>query len=228
MAKAMKGGIILLVIILFVLSSGCNGNGTPGGTTTPPITAVPSTTVPPSTTIPPTITVTPNPSFEVDRHFIPSGWMGDTGDIKLDANNAQFSHTGVSSIQIIYSAKATQGQKWAGIYWQYPESNWGNNSMAFDLRGYTALTFWARGEKGGEKAEFKVGGIDGNAPYPDSIQPPVSSGIITLTSDWKQYTINLSGQDLSHVIGGFCWVTTKDENPNGATIYLDDIQFEKP
>jgi hypothetical protein len=87
------------------------------------------------------------------------------------------------------------------------------------------LTFWVKGETGGEEAEFKVGGIDGNARYPDSIQPSVSTGIITLTSDWKQYTINLSGQDLSHVIGGFCWTTNTNQNPDGATVFLDDITF---
>ncbi|MCP4407895.1 MAG: hypothetical protein GY807_09070, partial [Gammaproteobacteria bacterium] len=43
---------------------------------------------------------------------------------------------------------------------------------------------------------------------------------------WQQYTINLSGQDLSHVIGGFGWSTNQCANPAGATFYLDNIFFE--
>jgi hypothetical protein len=34
-------------------------------------------------------------------------------------------------------------------------------------------------------------------------------------------------KDLSHVIGGFCWVTDKTSNPDGATIYVDDIRYNK-
>jgi hypothetical protein len=95
------------------------------------------------------------------------------------------------------------------------------------MSGFSRVTFWARGENGGEKAEFKVGGIDGKELYPDSIQPAVSTGEVTLSRDWQQYTIDLTGQNLNHVIGGFCWVTNQNQNPDGCTIYLDDMRFEK-
>jgi hypothetical protein len=150
--------------------------------------------------------------------------MGDTSSIDLDTNYKINPHSGDSSIQIVYSGQGTQG--WAGIYWQYPENNWGDLKDGKDLSGYTKVTFWARGDKGGEKATFKVGGINGKAPYPDSIQPAVSTGLITLSKNWQQYTIDLKNQKLNHVIGGFVWTSAKDENPNGATIYLDDIRFE--
>jgi hypothetical protein len=61
-------------------------------------------------------------------------------------------------------------------------------------------------------------------PYPDSSSAEI--GPIELTDTWKQYTINLAGKDLSYISGGFCWVTTADLNPEGATFYLDDIKFE--
>ena len=47
-----------------------------------------------------------------------------------------------------------------------------------------------------------------------------------LTNQWKQYTIDLKGKDLSNIIGGFAWAGSKDDNPDGFTIYLDDIRFE--
>ena len=159
----------------------------------------------------------------IGNHFTPSGWMGDITDVAFSDGDTSNPHTGATAIRIDYAATGSQG--WAGIYWQEPANNWGNVPDAgFDLTGATSVTFWARGAQGGEKAEFKVGGIGG--PYPDSIQPAVSTGILTLSSNWQQYTIDLSGRDLSYVIGGFVWVTNQNQNPGGATIYLDDIRFE--
>jgi len=158
-----------------------------------------------------------------DNHYIPSGWMGDYGDIKLNDQYTQNPQSGNTCIQFVYSAKKSQGQGWAGVYWQNPANNWGTKKGGFDLTGMNKLTFWARGEKGGEKIEkFVVGGIKGT--YADTAE--VSIGPIELTNDWKQYTISLSGKDLTYISGGFCWVTTSDLNPEGATFYLDEIKFE--
>ena len=161
--------------------------------------------------------------YSVSNHFDPTGWMGDVGDISFDDGETAVYYRGGNSIRITYTPNGEQG--WAGIYWQHPGNNWGYiPNVGFDLTGVTRLTFWARGANGGEKAEFKVGGIGGT--YGDSLQPAVSTGEITLSSDWQQYAIDLTGKDLSYVIGGFVWVTNQVQNPNGATIYLDDIQFE--
>jgi len=127
-------------------------------------------------------------------------------------------------IRIDYSAARTQGRGWAGIYWQFPDRNWGDMPDGRRLTGAGRLTFWARGGNGGEKSEFKVGGITGK--YPDSIPIPISTGVMILSDKWERYAIDLKDQDLSHVIGGFCWVTSKTDNPNGCTIYLEDMTYE--
>jgi hypothetical protein len=161
------------------------------------------------------------------NHYIPSGWIGDFGDIRMNEQSTTSPHSGTTSIEFIYSAKRTQNKGWAGVYWQNPAQNWGTKKGGFDLTGMTKLTFWARGAKGGEVIDkVKVGGIgiDDKKPYPDSCM--IEMGPIELTSDWKQYTINLAGKDLSYVSGGFCWVMIADVNPDGATFYLDDIKFE--
>lgn len=159
-----------------------------------------------------------------DNHYIPSGWIGDYGDIKMIDQSAENPHTGTTSIQFVYSAKKTQGQGWAGVYWQNPANNWGNKKGGFDLTGMTKLTFWARGAKGGEVLQkVMVGGIT-KGTYPDTLT--VETGPIELTDTWKQYTVNLVGRDLSYVNGGFGWSTTADLNPGGATFYIDDIKFE--
>lgn len=188
----------------------------------------PKAPITPTPTPIPILTPTPTPPpftpLYVPEAYYPSGWMGDWGDITLDDSYTDNPHSDPICIKIIYSAAKSQEEGWAGIYWQHPDSNWGDKIGGYDLTGATKLTFWARGEKGGEKAEFKVGGITGK--YPDSLRPPVSTGVVILSDNWQQYTIDLTGKDLSHIIGGFVWVTSKSQNPYGCTIYLDDIRYE--
>lgn len=162
-----------------------------------------------------------------DNHFVPSGWMGDYGDIKMNDQAMDNPHSGSTCIQFDYSGKKTQNNGWAGVYWQNPANNWGSKKGGFDLTGMTKLTFWARGAKGGEILQkVVVGGVgmEPKAAYPDSAK--IEMGPVELTDSWKQYTINLAGKDLSSISGGFGWVTTSDLNPNGATFYIDDIKFE--
>lgn len=157
------------------------------------------------------------------NHYIPSGWMGDYGDIKIDDGNTSDPADGKTAIKITYSGKATQGANWTGIFWQHPANNWGEKPGGYDLSAYKRLTFWARGENGGERvAEFKVGGITGEHGDSDS----GSVGPITLTKDWKKYTVDLADKNLSHIVGGFCWSASRDDNPNGFVIYLDEVRFE--
>lgn len=162
----------------------------------------------------------PNNIFQ---RFVPSGWMGDIADIEIDIHSMINPYSGEECIQIQYAATNSDGAGWSGIYWQYPENNWGTEPDGLNLSDYSRITFWARGEEGGEKAEFKIGGIAGD--YPDSIQPDASFGVVELEDTWVEYEINLVGLDLSNVIGGFAWISTLRDNPNGCVIYLDDIRF---
>ena len=158
-----------------------------------------------------------------DNHYAPSGWMGDFGDLKLNQACTETPRSGNTCIKITYSAKMTQGAGWTGIFWQQPANNWGEKKGGYDLTGATKLTFWARGANGGEKiAEFKVGGITGKYPNADS----AAIGPKKHTKEWQKYTIDLTGKDLSHIIGGFCFAASKDDNPNGFIIYIDDVIFE--
>lgn len=108
------------------------------------------------------------------------------------------------------------------------------NSTGYNLTGSTGLTFWARGEKGGEQIEFFVGGV-GYDPsrrvatnsFPDSMPRSSALGQTTLlTTNWQEFTIDLTGQNLTNIMGGFGWFTSATENPNGAAFYLDDIQYQ--
>ncbi|HUT60283.1 MAG TPA: hypothetical protein VNA25_20755 [Phycisphaerae bacterium] len=157
------------------------------------------------------------------NHFPPKGWMGDYGDIRMDEGCQINPHRGGSCISLTYTAARTRGKGWAGVYWHL---HWGDGRAGYDLRPATKVTFWARGERGGELAEFKAGGIEGE--FPDSLRPvrTTEPERIRLTREWRQYEIDLKGANLSHVVGGFCWVTNDTQNPSGCTIYLDDIRYE--
>jgi hypothetical protein len=162
----------------------------------------------------------------VTNHYIASGWMGDYGDIKLVEGDTTTVHSGSSSIKIVYSAEAKQGANWAGIYWQHPPNNWGTVQGGYNLNQYKKLTFWAKavshGKLGVQVSEFKVGGIIGT--FSDSAA--ISIGPVDLTNEWKQYTLDISGNDLSQILGGFCVSWSRDNNPDGFDLYLDDIRFE--
>ena len=163
-------------------------------------------------------------SRSANNHFIPAGWMPNAGtakDLKFEGSSKEDPYLGDTCIKIQY--KDVSGNLWAGIYWQNPANNWGNVDAGYDLSKATKLTFWARGEKGGEKIEeFKVGGLTGE--YSDSDVSNI--GPVVLNKEWTQYTIDLKGKDMSYIFGGFCWATNIDGNPNGATFYLDEIKYE--
>jgi hypothetical protein len=159
-----------------------------------------------------------------ENHYIPSGWMGDYGDLKIDDANRDNPYAGKTAIKWTYSGEAKQGANWAGCFWQHPANNWGDKPGGFNLSGYKRLTFWARGGRGDEQiAEFKVGGITGEHADSDA----QSIGPVTLTKDWKRYVIDLADKDLQKIVGGFAWAASRDANPEGFTMYLDEIRFER-
>ena len=158
-----------------------------------------------------------------DNHYFSTGWMGDSGDLKMDESSAETPHGGSTCIKNSYTNKASGGARWVGVYWQNPPNNWGTRPGGYDLTGAKQLTFWARGEKGGERIEeFKVGGVTGEHPDSDI----AGIGPVVLTMEWKQYTVSLEGKDLSSISGGFAWSTNLDAVPDGCVFYLDDIQYE--
>jgi exo-beta-1,3-glucanase (GH17 family) len=164
-------------------------------------------------------------------YFVPSGWMADDIEhideyIDLYECDRADPHRGEMAVRASFSPTGTNS--WGGVYWQYPENNWGDDpDGGLDLSWANKLTFWAKGETGGERIRFFVGGIGAiDNLYPDSLRPALSTGFIQLEDIWQKYTINLRGQDLTRVVGGFGWATDQCANPGGATFYLDDIIFE--
>jgi|CZKX01.1.fsa_nt_gi hypothetical protein len=166
--------------------------------------------------------------FEVSSYFFPSGWMGDfkeKGKILLGVNAAYKDKPRKGSSNGLCIKVTYEGSTWAGVYWQYPDGNWGKRPGR-TLNGANHVTFWAAGDKGGEVVEFKAGGIDGDGmKYRDTLE--VTTGLTSLSQEWKSFDISLAKQDLSNVIGAFACIIHGDASKKGATtIYIDQIRYE--
>ncbi|MDR1695641.1 MAG: hypothetical protein LBR69_03295 [Endomicrobium sp.] len=155
------------------------------------------------------------------NHYYPSGWMGDTRDLSLDQMSKEYPYAGKNCIKIRYTPRGKGG--WAGVFWQQPSNNWGDKDGGYNLSKATHITFWMRGESGGEVvSEVKLGGFKGD--FPDSGFAVKKN--MTLTTEWKLYHLSLKGKKLSRIAGGFSFTVNKDANPNGCTFYIDEIRYE--
>lgn len=170
-----------------------------------------------------------------NNHFVPTGFMGDCGDIHVHPAWEKNPHSGKTCIRIVYDAKGKGPHrcpypgpcKWSGLIWQHPPCNWGQNdfwkNQGYDLSGYTRLAFWARAEKNCE-LDFQVAGV--NEAYGDSQRQPLKR-TFNLKPKWTQFEIDCKPANLKHTIGGLGWVTNWDTNHEGVTFYLDEIRFLK-
>jgi len=149
--------------------------------------------------------------------YAPTGWMGNMSAIGFDDRCAENPHSGPMCIKLEYKSTGD----WGGIAWQDPPNDWGDRNGGHDLTGATKLTFWARGRAGGERVDFFFGAIKSPKPYYDTDTARINT---TLTTEWKQYSIDLTGKDLTRIKTGFGWTVAGQGHP--VTFYLDDIQYE--
>ncbi len=109
--------------------------------------------------------------------------------------------------------------KWAGVYWQFPDGNWGTGSaLGLEIpAGATKVTFQAWGKVGGEKVSFVVG-----MKAVDHFEAKLENVLLTATP--TEYTIDLAGASYGRVIGGFCWTAADSTVP--VTFNVDDIRWQ--
>jgi hypothetical protein len=159
--------------------------------------------------------------FAVDDYYAPSGFMGD-GELPgalVDAPSCP-SRAGEKR-GLCHRITWKPGAKgWSGIYWQYPDGNWGTAAGHAIVPGATQISFWAWGAKGGEKVDFFSG-----------INPPdgykVETGDITLTTTPTQYFVKLQGAKYSAVVGAFGWSSGTSDGKTPVVFYVDDIQWQE-
>ena len=179
------------------------------------------------------------------NHFLARGRMSSSGDEQavppMDEYCSKQPRSGATCIKCRFESRGTN---WGGWYFMNgvlrkgevePLPNWGAlPAGAMDLRGATSLTFYVRGQRGGEIVEFFALGVGRDpfggtpvVPFPGSARK-VSTGRVVLTKDWQKMTLRLQG-DLSRVLGGFGWVTNSPMNVGKSiTFFIDDAAVDKP
>ncbi len=160
------------------------------------------------------------PPAQIDEFFLPAGWAGKKDSIQLDKEWTSEFYSTPSSIKVIFTPCSPEKKDFAGILWVdvlFPKYSQGVNMEEVDK-----LTFWARGDSGGEKVEFRVGGTQSEYP-----QPSLSTGVIPLKETWQEYSIDFQDEPhLNQVFAGFSFITNGELNPDGCTFYLDDITYK--
>ena len=156
-----------------------------------------------------------------DNHPQPwyfSGWMGNHQTLSVNDKYTFEPHNGETCMQI--SLDGPSG--WAGVVWQHPANDWGDKPGGYDLTGAKKLTFWAKGEFGGEFVDFGLGILETDKDFYDTANAELKG--VKLKATWKKYTIKLKGKDLNRIKTPFYWTLAGARN--NVTFYLDDIRFE--
>jgi hypothetical protein len=158
--------------------------------------------------------------------YYPSGKIGDVADLSIDSEFTANSHSGRASLRIDYRPTLSSSRGWAGVYFLYPDGNWGQ-FPGRNLSGATKLSFWVCADHD-THAEFFVGGIKvPHFAYFDTL-PKISTGVVAVSSTWQRHEIDLTGHDLSSVIGGFGVATSREQGARSSSLLLDDVEINLP
>lgn len=157
-------------------------------------------------------------NFSILDNFVSSGYMGDTNNILARKYHRDIERPDSSCSKFIYTPG---NQGWGGVYWQYPTNNWcKQKGMDLSKSGFKKITFFLKGENGGEEVKFKSGQDCGDSYVTRELT-------YRLKRTWQKLSIDLTGKDLSNITGAFCWVVDSKANVGVVTFYIDDVQFEK-
>lgn len=177
------------------------------------------------------------------NHFVARARVSSDGDdATIPPMNEHYRHNCYQGDTCIQARFNANGHNWGGWYFMNgvmsagatePVPNWGDFPAAgIDLSSAKQLSFWARGEKGGEMLEFIALGFGRDVSSGKPIKPYADSAKqhslkITLTPQWQKYSLDVKNSDLSYVIGAFGWVAnTHDTQGNNSVFYLDEIQYD--
>jgi hypothetical protein len=159
--------------------------------------------------------------FAVDSIYAASGYMGD-GEVPggISDSTACPQRAGEALGLCHHLSWTPKSKGWAGVYWQYPSGNWGTSPGYPVEPGATQVSFWAWGEKGGEKVSFFAG-----IPEADGFKSELTDVVLTTTP--TQYFVNLRNETYSTVVGAFGWSSGTSDGVNPVVFNVDDIQWQK-
>lgn len=157
--------------------------------------------------------------FAVDDHYAASGYMGDaelggltdTPDCPARAGEARG-----ACHRLVWTPA---GAGWAGVYWQYPENNWGQSPGLAIQEGASGVHVWLWSTSE-VQAELFVGGIAGVNADPFNVRATV-----LVTPEPTEHVLSLEGNSYERVIGGF-GVSVGGDPVGPVTLFVDDIAWQ--
>lgn len=172
----------------------------------------------------------------IDDYFAPSGWAGDaaSGGLQMpDCDRAREPGAAGNCHRFDYTpipASVPGSASWAGVFFQYPDGNWGSQAGLPLEPGAQRVSFLAAGATGGEIVTFRAGGI-GDASGALACADEFSRDItVRLGNQFQRYEIDLDGAPYTRVISAFSWKISKvlfsGEPPQTISFYLDDLVWE--
>jgi len=156
--------------------------------------------------------------FAVDDWFAPSGYMGDGSVTNGITDTPDCSSRGGDGRGVCHHfVWDPSGMGWAGVYWQYPDGNWGAQPGLRVPGGATQVSFYAWAPGGSAEVGFMVGMAD-----VDGFE--VKQEEIELGTSPQRYTLSLADTGYTAVVGGFGWVAA--DSDTGVEFIVDDIAWE--
>ncbi len=149
--------------------------------------------------------------------YSPTGWMGDHTSLTMTAHDTQQPHSGAACVKFAYARL----EGWCGVAWQDPANDWGKLPGGYEISGARVLSFWVRGERGGERVKFGFGLIASDAKHSDTAKGERS---VRLTREWTRVEMPVRGKDLRRIKTGFYWILAGQGAP--VTFWLDDVRWE--
>jgi hypothetical protein len=159
--------------------------------------------------------------LDVGTTFPVTESIGAKRKVHLEKVSGQDAHSGPEGWKLQFDKTSDFG----GVCWKNKAGNEGE-FPGNDLSGgkYRRIAFWAKGQRGGEVAEFRAGGL-GHIKTRHRDTFDVTAGKIKLGTGWGEYAIYVTDADLSSVMTPFCVLFHPEDNTNGAVIFLDDIEY---
>ncbi len=174
------------------------------------------------------VLVAGEPGYE---DYYASGIMDSSagGSLSVVSDGCDRPRSGRDCVHLRFVPAPGGTETWAGLYFQYPEGNWGT-SPGRDLSGATRVSLWARSNPP-MVVELTAGGINAGLrtghPYRDSFGP-IPVGNIGLDDRWRRFSIPLEGQDLRSVIGPLAVSVSTARGGRPGSVYLDDVEIDQP
>ena len=147
-----------------------------------------------------------SPTFSVDDHFMPTGWMGDTAALTLEGCISPDPDCGGRCHRIEWTPT---GAGWFGILWQHPPNNWGGAPGLDVAPGADRIRFHAWSDSG-MTVTFRVGSSSA-----DGFERSITT---TLGPRPRELEIDLSGVDYADISTGFGIIANNQEGTRDVSV----------